>query len=533
MAKGLFSLVLHAHLPFVRHPEYDRFLEENWLYEAISETYLPLLRVFRNLEAEGIPWRMTVSFSGSLAAMLEDELLQNRYVAYNERLIELAKKEIDRTRNEPHFAILAQNYLATFEKNLVDFTDTYKKKILSGFKSFAEKGNLELITSSATHCFLPLMQNNPSIVDSQIRIAVEAHTRQFGKKPQGMWIPECGYFPGLELYLKRYGIGYFFTDTHALLFADRVPKYGIYAPLLCENSVASFGRDPQSSWAVWSPDSGYPADFAYREFYRDIGYDLPIDYIRPYIQAQDLRIDTGIKYFAITGPGKDKQPYVRQEALSKVKEHAENFVYMRIKQFEQLSPLMDRQPVIVTPFDAELFGHWWYEGPEWIEQVLRRIHAEQDKITMVTPSDYLALYGSNQVATPSFSSWGNNGYAEVWLEKSNDWIYRHIHVSAEKMSELIAKNPRAEGITKRALNQALREILLVQSSDWAFIMKTGTTVPYAVTRTKEHIFNFNKLYNGILAGSLDEKWLSGIEKKNNLFPDLDYRVYGAEGKSVS
>jgi 1,4-alpha-glucan branching enzyme len=532
MAKGLFSLVLHAHLPFVRNPEYDRFLEENWLYEAISETYLPLLRVFRKLESDNIPFRITVSFSGSLSAMLEDELLQDRYIKYNERLIELAKKEIDRTRNEPHFAILAEEYLRTFEKNLSDFTDLYKRKILSGFKYFADKGSLEVICSSATHCFLPLMESFPEVVDSQIRIALDAHKKLFGKKPQGMWVPECGYYPGLETYLKRYGIEYFFTDTHAILFAERIPKYGIYAPILCNNGIAAFGRDPQSSWAVWSPDSGYPSDFAYREFYRDIGYDLPIDYIRPYIQAHDLRIDTGIKYYAITGPSKDKQPYRRKEALEKIREHAENFVYMRIKQAEQLAPLMDRPPVIVTPFDAELFGHWWYEGPEWIEQTLRKLHEERESITLVTPSDYLGQYPSNQVATPSFSSWGNNGYAEVWLEQSNDWIYRHIHNCAIRMKELAEKYPHAEGIEKRALNQALREMLLSQSSDWAFIMKTGTTVPYATQRTKEHVFNFNKIYASLQKGHIDEKWLSEIEGKNNLYPDIDYKVFGAEGKKV-
>jgi 1,4-alpha-glucan branching enzyme len=526
MSKGLFSLVLHAHLPFVRHPDYERFLEENWLYEAISETYLPLLRAFRKLESESVPFRITMSFSGSLASMLEDDLLAKRYIAYNERLIELSKKEIERTKNEPQFALLAEYYRKTFEANMSDFTELYKTKILSGFRYFAEKGNLELITSSATHCFLPLMQNYPDVIDFQIRVAVESHTRLFGKPPAGMWIPECGYYPGLEQHLKQAGIGYFFTDTHGILFAERVPKYGIYAPLFCNNMVAAFGRDPQSSWSVWSPESGYPADFVYREFYRDIGYDLPIDYIRPYIQAQDLRIDTGIKYYAITGDTKDKRPYNREDALSKVKEHAENFVYMRLKQIGNLSPLMDRSPVIISPFDAELFGHWWYEGPEWIYQVMKMLYAEQDKISMVTPSDYLAMYPSNQVATPSFSSWGNNGYGEVWLEKSNDWIYRHLHKSAERMSELVEKMKDAAGPATRALNQAARELLLAESSDWAFIMKTGTTVPYAVKRTKEHISNFNIIYKSLLRNTLDENWLASVEKKNNIFPDIDYRKFG-------
>ena len=186
---------------------------------------------------------------------------------------------------------------------------------------------------------------------------------------------------------------------------------------------------------------------------------------------------------------------------------------------------MDRPPVIVAPFDAELFGHWWFEGPQWIESLIRKMEKEKNTIKMVTPSDYLALHSSNQVSTPSFSSWGNNGYAEVWLEESNDWIYEHIHKAAERMTELARQFPAAKGTVKRALNQAARELLLAQSSDWAFIMKTGTTVPYAVKRTREHIHNFTTLYHSLLKEEINEEWLITLEKKNNIFQDMSYIVF--------
>jgi 1,4-alpha-glucan branching enzyme len=525
MSKGYFILILQAHLPFVRHPEHEEFLEENWLFEAISETYLPLLRVFKRLEESDISFRLTISISPTLAAMLVDNLLQQRYIRYNEKVIELAEKEKKRTENEPEFNNLACMYVDMFKQNHHDFIDVYKKNILRGFKEYQEKGYLELITSGATHCFLPHIENYPGNVEAQIQYAVCSHQRNFSVDPKGIWLPECGYYPGLEDHLKRNGLQFFFTDTHGVLFAERKPKYGIYAPLYCNNLVAAFGRDPASSWAVWSAEDGYPGDYMYREYYRDIGYDLPIEYIRPYIHAGDLRINTGIKYYAITGPTNLKKPYNRQNALEKVKEHADNFVYMRCKQIGRLAPLMDRPPVIVSPFDAELFGHWWFEGPEWVEHMIRHMYTVKDTIKMISPSDYLKLHNVNQISTPSASSWGNNGYGEVWLDESNDWIYRHIHKAAERMTEIARKKPNATGLEKRALNQAARELLLAQASDWAFIMKTGTTVPYAKKRTKEHIAHFTMIYNSLQQGNIDKAWLSAIEKKYTIFPDIDYRVF--------
>jgi 1,4-alpha-glucan branching enzyme len=210
MAKGYFALVLHAHLPFVRHPEYERFLEENWLFEAISETYLPLLRVFRRLEKNSVPFRLTLSVSPTLAAMLGDELLQNRYIKHIERLLDLAEKEKKRTENEPAFNRLALMYYDKFKQNYEDFTVLYKKNILTGMKYFQQKGYVELITSSATHSFLPHLENYPRNVKAQLSCAVHSHEKAFGVKPMGIWLPECGYYPGIENHLKEFGINYFF-----------------------------------------------------------------------------------------------------------------------------------------------------------------------------------------------------------------------------------------------------------------------------------------------------------------------------------
>lgn len=524
--KGLISMVLHAHLPFVRHPEYESFLEESWLFEALSETYLPLLRVFRSLEKDSVPFKMVISISPTLASMLKDEFLQERYISHLEKLIVLAEKELVYTKeNEPESYELAVMYHDLFVLNLKDFKEVYERNLIKEFVYFQKKGNIELITTTATHAFLPCFREYPEMIKAQILAAVESHDRIFGVMPDGMWLPECGYFPGLEEYLKPFGLRYFISSSHGVLYADERPEYGVYGPISCPNGVAVFGRDKSSSRAVWSTEDGYPGNDVYRDFYRDIGFDRPRDYIDPYTNAGN-RVNTGFKYYAITDKTDlaNKNFYNISAAETRVVADAADFVQKRIEQVETLSSLMDRKPIIVCPYDAELFGHWWFEGPRFIEEVFRGISSSV--IVSVSPIDYLEMYPHNQKATPAFSSWGDKGYAQVWIDGSNDWIYRHLHKSIDRMMELVERYPDESGLKERALNQAAREVLLSQASDWPFIMKTGTTVPYAVKRVKAHIHNFNFIYESLCRNVVKTEWLTKLEKHNNLFPGINYRMFG-------
>jgi 1,4-alpha-glucan branching enzyme len=281
----------------------------------------------------------------------------------------------------------------------------------------------------------------------------------------------------------------------------------------------------ESSKQVWSAHEGYPGEYEYREFYRDVGFDLDYDYIRPYLHSDGNRINLGIKYYKITGPTDIKEPYQPSLAREKAAVHAGHFMFNREKQVEYLHDFLGIKPIIVSPYDAELFGHWWYEGPEWIEFLLRKIHFDQETLRPITPSEYLEMHPKLQLLTPSMSSWGWKGYSEVWLEGSNDWIYSHIHIMADRMVELAGHFSDARGILRRALNQAARELLLAQSSDWAFIMKTGTMADYARKRTKDHIARFDRLYHDIGTSRINEQWLKEIESRDNIFPDIDYRVF--------
>ena len=521
MSRGYLSLVLHAHLPFVRHPEHDRFLEENWLFEAMLETYLPLIEVMDGWQSDGIPGRVTLTLSPTLCAMLEDPLLQERFVRHLGGLLDLAERELHRTQWDQPFQALARMYHDRFT-SLQQRYQACGGNLLVAFRRLQEAGRLEIITCAASHALLPLMAEHPPSLRAQVLAACDNYRRCFGRDPAGIWLPECAYAEGLDLILREAGLRWFILDTHGVLHARPQPRYGSFAPVFTPHGLAAFGRDAESARQVWSKQEGYPGDPLYRDFYRDIGYDLDLDYVKSAMPVEGFRGFTGIKYHAITGPG-EKRVYDRTAALRKVAEHARHFVESRCRQLEKMAGLMDRPPLLVSPYDAELFGHWWYEGPEFINLVVRMAAREQGTLTLITPTDYLRLHPSQQVCQPSPSSWGEEGYWKVWLNETNDWILPHLHVAQQRMTELVDRHVQPDALQARALRQAGRELLLAQASDWPFILRTGTSPDYARRRVKEHLLRFIALHEQLTATRVDEAWLARVEAIDTLFPELDYR----------
>jgi 1,4-alpha-glucan branching enzyme len=186
---------------------------------------------------------------------------------------------------------------------------------------------------------------------------------------------------------------------------------------------------------------------------------------------------------------------------------------------------MKQPPVLVAMYDAELFGHWWFEGPLWLEHLFRKFHGCRDLVQLTTPSKALSLVPKVQEVVPHLSTWGWKGYNEVWLQGANAWVYRHLHRAAWRMGELVGSHGDSSGITRRALNQALRELLLAQASDWTFILGQGTASDYARTRLTQHLIRFTSLYEQLQRNAIDENWLGNVEGQDNLFPFLDYRIY--------
>ncbi|HNC43724.1 MAG TPA: DUF1957 domain-containing protein, partial [Acidobacteriota bacterium] len=286
-------------------------------------------------------------------------------------------------------------------------------------------------------------------------------------------------------------------------------------------------RDVDTSEQVWSSVIGYPGHPNYREFYKDLGYEAEEEYIKPYLHLDGVRRNVGIKYYRVTGKVDlhEKQPYEPAWATEVAAEHAGHFLASRQAQMHNLRPLIGRAPLVVSPYDAELYGHWWYEGPQFLDFLIRKIHYDQDEVHLITPADYLEMFPENQPQTPSASSWGAEGYNRVWLNRATQWMYRHQHIAENRMVDLLNRFPEAEGLNLRALNQAARELLLAQSSDWAFIITNQTMVAYAVKRFRDHIHRFTKLYEFFTTDTIEEEWLAEVESRDNIFPEIDYRVY--------
>ncbi len=523
-AKGYFALVLHAHLPFVRHPEYDHFLEEDWFFEAMTETYLPLLQGFEAMARDGVHFRLTMSLTPPLLSMMSDPLLQQRYIRYLDERLQALKGEHTRTQGDNYFRPVVDFYIDFFEQLRHQYVEQYQCDVAGAFRRLMEAGYLEIMTCGATHGYFPLLAPQPESIYAQLAMAVRTHERILGRRPRGIWLPECGYTPGVDAILAQFGIEFFILDTHGLLNADPTPKYGANTPVRTPAGPVAFGRDYESSKQVWSAEEGYPGDALYREFYRDAGFDVHEPHIKALHHA-GVKAFTGLKYHRITGKTDWKEPYHPGWARERAAEHAGHFLFNRQRQVEWLSSFMDQPPLIVAPYDAELFGHWWFEGPQWMEFLFRKMAYDQHEVEAITLAEYQDRFPNLQTVQPPECSWGAGGFHEVWLNGSNDWVYPYLHQAAEKMSELVQRFPDAQGDTRWLLDQAARELLLAQSSDWAFIMKTATSVEYAVRRFKTHLHRFQRLVTMLESGRYDMSYVVAITQRDSLFPDMDYRIF--------
>ena len=518
------NLILHAHLPYVRHLEYPKFLEENWLFESLKESYIPGLRMLEKLDREGVGYRLSICFSPTLITMLTDEALQQRFVDYMNLRIELGEKEAARTEREDRECHdMAIRYLEEAKANLEMF-ESYGRNILTGYKALADKDRIELITTAATHAYLPLYKDYPTAIKAQVVMGLRTHKRVFGQNASGFWLPECGYYPGLDQVLSENGVSWCQLASHSVITSLDKSIYGGYKPVRLPSGLIGFPRDWSVTSLVWSSVSGYPCDGDYRDFYRDIGYYMPLDYVRPYIHEPEVRVFTGYKYHAITGRTEEKRFYSPEKAQEKVRLHVENFLYNIKRKGIMIETLGIEDPVFNLCFDSELFGHRWYEGISFLEGVLREGSASSD-FQFTTPTSVILSDGVCDKLRVNESSWGAGGYSDTWLDGSNAWIYRHIRKAIDRMQELTHRFPDQGSLKGRFLNQASREVLLSMASDWPCIMHDRTSVTYAEKRLRNHLGSFNVVYSSMCRNTVNTEWLINAERRNQIFPDMDYNLF--------
>ncbi|MBK8480647.1 MAG: DUF1957 domain-containing protein [Proteobacteria bacterium] len=520
------ALVLHAHLPFVRHPEHEVFLEEDWLFEAITESYLPLIAMLLRLQQEDVAFQLTLSLSPPLQTMLGDTLLRQRYARYAADLDALLTREEARAQGDAPLAAVVAHHRRRLGAAMCTWA-ALDGDLLTPLARLQDTGHLDLITSAATHGYLPLMAPQPAAARAQIAVAVAEHTRRFGRPPSGLWLPECGYAQGLDRLLGAAGLRYFVSDTRALLLARPRPRCGYHAPAFCADSgVAVFARDPEPSEQVWSRERGYPGDPAYRDFFHDLADERSLAELGAFVLPDGQRRRTGLKYRRITGHNGDlKQLYDPAAALRVAHRHAQDFVDKRLAQLSGLRAVLP-QVVVVAAYDAELFGHWWHEGCAWLEQVIRLLATQpRGAPTLTHLAGYLRRHPTQQLLRPAESSWGAGGYHQYWLDGTNAWIYPRLHRATAEMIALARRHVAPAPLVRRALNHAARLLLLAQASDWAFIMRSNTAVDYATRRTEAHLGDFARLTEQVAGGTIDEAWLGERERAENIFPTIDFRTY--------
>ncbi|MGB3119304.1 MAG: 1,4-alpha-glucan branching protein domain-containing protein [Verrucomicrobiales bacterium] len=525
------SIVLHAHVPWVRHPESPRCLEEDWLFEAISESYLPLLDVLHRLRDEEVPYRVTMNFSPVLLEMLQDPMLQDRAQAYLERALTLAQRESMRESAPETHRRLAAWYAARFSSLRDMYVDRWQRDLVRAFRELQETRHLEITATAATHAVLPLLLQVPETVRAQISVGAENYEKTFGTPARGFWLPECAYVHALSGLIRETGADWTIVEAHA--FGPE--RSGAEPNAGCgPRGLAFFRRDLASSRQAWDADTGYPGDPRYREFYRDVGLEAPPEALSDYLEGSPIRRFTGLKMYRITGGEGDKEWYDPGAARAAALEHAKDFVDARADQLRTLAAEVEPgepPPILVCACDVELFGRWWFEGPQFFEEMLRLL-SKRDDIILTTPTEYLLGCGGS-AALPSVeplpSSWSEEGYFASWLSEENTWIYPELHRRATQLLRVV-QACEEDGDTheeplgshrRRCVSQMIRELQLAQSGDWPMLMRNETSRDYATRRAKEHLSHFDTLWKAYASASEDsQSTLERIEKQNPIFPDL-------------
>ncbi len=514
---GYLLLHLHAHLPYIRRRVVygaagiwqPLGFPEEWFHEALVDTYIPLVSLFERLEEEGVDFKLSIDLSPTLSSMMRCPLLQEEFLKYVEGLINLARAEIERVRREaPGFEAAAWMHLRRFEEAREIFL-RYDRDLTQAFKRFQDSGQIEISTCAATHGFLPFYTMYPAAIRAQIETAVRDYEAVFGRPPVGIWLPECAYVPGLEKYLEEYGLRYFFAETHTVLHGDGPAEFGVHAPVFIRGSkVAVFGRDPETGKQVWSADEGYPGDPDYLDFHIKGG---PFRYCR-----------------VTNRYSMQKEPYHPDWAREKAAKHAQHFMECRNFRFEYIRGWFWKKPLSVATYDAELFGHHWFEGPLFLYFLLKKLYFDQNQTELITPSDYLSRHPTNQEILPPPSSWGDKGTFDKWMYGSVSWMYRHVHEAIEALSEL-AKKAGSDPLLGRLLRQAGREVLWAMNSDVGFVISNG----HFVDKMKEFFFEslerfwrLHDLARRRLAGEkIEERELLELEMTRPLFGEMTWEVW--------
>src|SRR5574344_2659885 len=509
----------------------DFAAQNDILFSAVSDTYIPLLNMLSQLESESIPVKMGVVLSPALCTLLDDPQVQNQFIDWVDRRIALGKAEVVRCQKNKELLAQAQTCLDKAQKDKIDFTEVYGQKLLEKFRYFASKDMIALIPTAAAYAFLPQYADLTEVLNAQVETGLYAHRHFFGDAGEGFWLPYMGWAKGLDKVLRSYGVNYTILENHGLLFAENPPETGIFAPVRSNNSLALFGRDYDSSEEAAEPDR-FCKNSIYRLQQRDIGFDLEKEALAPFAGKSKVRVQTGYKYYA-NGDGDEEDEiaagdaplYDRHAALEQVKKDALEFYTAKAEKLAKASELLHGQDVsVVCAVHADLLGQTWFEGIDWLEQLFR-IAAEKKDAEFTLCRDLLQNQFTLQKVEPYPSAASGTGYGEDLLDSSNGWMLRYTRKACERIIDLTDRFPSDTGLKARLLNLGAKELLLAQSGEWPKMIHEGRIPDYVNDMFRKNIISFTTVFDSLGSNTVSTEWLTEIEKEHDIFPWMNYRVF--------
>ncbi|MDR3284877.1 MAG: DUF1957 domain-containing protein [Treponema sp.] len=525
MAQKSLNITIIAHQGYCRHNDKEALWhpQSTAVFTALSHSLLPLLRMFRRLEEDRIPFSLGMVFSPTLCALLADPLVKQQYADWLDKIVLLGQRELSSLPlKSPAFA-LAETQLALAEQNRREFTEDYRGDILSGFNRFIQSGHIEALATCATYAFLPHYADMEEACNAQIEAGLRSHKHFFSLAPEGFWLPYLGYTPGIEKILKAYGLSYTILETHGLLFAHPLPEKGIFAPARCGNSLAVFARDGAALEGRRSIED-FMRNPAYRNQNRDIVFEKDAEALAGFIGQGGARIPSGYKYWA-NGESDLPRFYNPGAAAKQVKQDAAEFWEEKKKRLEEAGQCFPDAPLsLVCTLNARTLGELWHEGIPWLEEVFRK-GAEESAVSFTTAEKILQSQSNLQKVTPCVSASCGAGYGENLLDNTNSWLIRYARKACERMVSLANRFSGGRGPQARMLNLAAKEVLLAQASDWPKMLHAWRSPEYAEERFKESIGAFTTVYDSLGAKVISTEWLTNFEKKRPLFPWLNYLIF--------
>lgn len=536
----------------------------DWLNESAAECYLPILDALDRLRNLGVKPRWTINISPILADQLDDPGFKAGFEDYCQEKIDWALHDQKQFRTQGPLWMegVAAMWQRFYTRGLVAFKHQWGRSICEGFRFFQEEGLIEIITCGATHGYFPLLGTDES-VQAQVKLGVETYKKRFGGQPRGIWLPECAYRPmydwqaptggegpwprkGVEQYLEENGLEYFFVDSHMIRGGEPLGTYAANFPQLAEmfarskkmftppeefrseyehyalpNGVTCFARDPHTTVKVWSGDVGYPGDPNYLEFHKQL-------------------YPGRLRYWCISENKADlgaKRPYDPWRAYENIPAHAEDFVNLLKGTLAQYKGQANREGTLVAMYDTELFGHWWWEGPEFLYEIGKRIDAEPE-LRSVSGGDVLDEEPARYMIHLPEGSWGEGGYHYIWINDQNIWTWEKLYPAQKKMRWM--SQELADGPARRAVIQAGRELLLAEASDWQFLISTFAARDYAEVRYADHIERFERLaeiaerwHNGTPPTAEENLFIEDCEEKDAAFPDLDPTLWAQLDRPIT